>query len=411
MPKPPPGPLYTLKGDPSPVHSLHFWEKSRNDKLFAGCQSGQVQLWSLKTNRSVEGLQAHSGPCINVACFRDSLITQGKGDGHIKLWHSLEGGGWAPSYTIYTKHSIFCRFSILKTVEDENAMIVCPDDDHSVAVYSLNTGERFAHLNFDNFSKNSKSYGYIMALKAFNDPYTQHPMLLVAHEAGQLSLKDLSNGGKEICCLNVGEPILCLDFDPNEGTGIYGSPEGAQIKKFSIDTQTGNCQLGSLTAITNPGISSIEIRPDFKLVATGGWDGRLRIFSWQRRKKETSDVNLVEEKNECAHTLSISQDSTLNLMAPKSSFQPLEKGALIATGPAEDRGSISSEKCISSKGTNNEHVPAYRKPMKPLAVLNHHTKAIQSVVFSVGPVESWESSCLLAAGSHDGGISLWDLYN
>ncbi|XP_046403929.1 guanine nucleotide-binding protein subunit beta-like protein 1 [Ischnura elegans] len=417
MPRPPPGPLYTLKGDPSPVHSLHFWEKSGNEKLFAGCQSGQVQLWSLQSNRSVEGLQAHSGPCLNVACHGDNLITQGKGDGNVKSWHSLEGGGWAPSYTIHTRHSIFCRFSILQAEDGRNPMIVCPDESYSVGVYSLDTGERLAHLNFEDFTKNSKKFGYIMALKAFSDPRSQQPMLLVAHEGGQLSLRDLVNGGKEMCCLDVGEPILCLDFDPAEGVGLYGSPEGAQIKKFCVDTKNGTCELGSCTPITNPGISSIHFRPDYKIVSTGGWDSRIRIFSWQRSCKSSSqksEVSAVDDEKEVIQGQSLDRR-----VAPSETLvQPSIADSIDVTSPNLHSDKVSggskSEKSLSPSVSNSVNmmvVPSFRKPMKPLAVLNHHTKAIQCVVYSAGRVESWESSCLLAAGSNDGGISLWDLYN
>lgn len=33
--------------------------------------------------------------------------------------------------------------------------------------------------------------------------------------------------------------------------------------------------------IKNPGINCIRIRSDQKVFATGGWDGRIRIFSWK----------------------------------------------------------------------------------------------------------------------------------
>lgn len=36
--------------------------------------------------------------------------------------------------------------------------------------------------------------------------------------------------------------------------------------------------------LTNPGISVITIRPDTKIMATGGWDSRIRIYSWKTLK-------------------------------------------------------------------------------------------------------------------------------
>ncbi|KAG8234018.1 hypothetical protein J437_LFUL013853, partial [Ladona fulva] len=370
----PPDPLYTLKSDLNPVHSVCFWSHEKNEKLFAGCQSGQVQLWSLQSNRSVEGLQAHPGPCLNVGCYGVNLITQGKGDGNVKSWHPLEGGGWAPNYTIHTKHSVFCRFSMLNNGDEASSMLICPDEDYSVGVYSAFSGEKLTDLKMDDFEANRKSLGYVMALKSFLDPSTNKPMLLVAHEAGQISLRDLYSAGMEVCRISVGEPIISLEYDPLEGVGVYGTPESTCIRKFRIDTKTGDAELGSQTAITNPGISCVQLRPDSKLLAAGGWDGRLRIFSWQRSPKESEKPNNKDLSVHNSQDLKTSED-----------------------------GSDTSKGHVNSSSDENvvTKVPPFKKAMKPLAVLKHHSKSIQDVAFSNGPVESWNCSCLIAAGSDD----------
>jgi len=40
-------------------------------------------------------------------------------------------------------------------------------------------------------------------------------------------------------------------------------------------------QLGSELCIKNPGVNGVRIRPDQKVFASAGWDGRIRIFSWK----------------------------------------------------------------------------------------------------------------------------------
>ena len=37
--------------------------------------------------------------------------------------------------------------------------------------------------------------------------------------------------------------------------------------------------------LTNAGVSVAGIRPDRRLLATGGWDHRIRIFSWKHPEK------------------------------------------------------------------------------------------------------------------------------
>lgn len=34
-------------------------------------------------------------------------------------------------------------------------------------------------------------------------------------------------------------------------------------------------------SVKNPGINCIRIRPDLKILSTGGLDGRIRMFSWK----------------------------------------------------------------------------------------------------------------------------------
>lgn len=37
----------------------------------------------------------------------------------------------------------------------------------------------------------------------------------------------------------------------------------------------------SKLTLKNPGTNVIRIRPDCKVFASGGWDGRVRIYSWK----------------------------------------------------------------------------------------------------------------------------------
>lgn len=51
------------------------------------------------------------------------------------------------------------------------------------------------------------------------------------------------------------------------------------------------------------------------------------------------------------------------------------------------------------------------KKNKPIAVLQYHKKTVECLSYSVSDVEHLSTGCLLAAGSSDKSISLWNIFN
>ena len=59
-----------------------------------------------------------------------------------------------------------------------------------------------------------------------------------------------------------------------------------KIVSFSLggSGEGGGLRLVTTRTVTNPGLGSARIRPgpDKRIVVAGGWDGRVRLFSWIR---------------------------------------------------------------------------------------------------------------------------------
>lgn len=58
--------------------------------------------------------------------------------------------------------------------------------------------------------------------------------------------------------------------------------------------------------LVNAGISDITIRPDKKIVATAGWDHRIRIFGWKKLKP----LAVLDYHTATVHSVSFSDHSS-----------------------------------------------------------------------------------------------------
>ncbi|KAK1792452.1 hypothetical protein P4O66_012090, partial [Electrophorus voltai] len=105
------------------------------------------------------------------------------------------------------------------------------------------------------------------------------PLLTAGYEDGTLVLWDVSLR-RPISCLKAHtEPVMCLDFDTGRGKGISGSSDNA-LSSWTLDSQR-SLQIQAPVVLTNPGVSQLRIRGDSKIVASAGWDCRVRVHSWK----------------------------------------------------------------------------------------------------------------------------------
>lgn len=121
-----------------------------------------------------------------------------------------------------------------------------------------------------------------MCLKLWQGSCGSQPSLLAGYEDGSVLLWNLSTGKvlSQLICHQ--EPVMSLDFDSEKAKGISGSSEKV-LSIWSLNEQQ-NLQVQKTHRLVNAGISDITIRPDKKILATAGWDHRIRIFGWKKLK-------------------------------------------------------------------------------------------------------------------------------
>ncbi|XP_011244130.1 guanine nucleotide-binding protein subunit beta-like protein 1 isoform X2 [Mus musculus] len=124
--------------------------------------------------------------------------------------------------------------------------------------------------------------GMPMCLGLWQTNSSLRPLLLAGYEDGSVTLWDISERKvcSQITCHE--EPVMGLDFDSQKAKGISGSA-GKVLAVWSLDDQQ-SLQVKKTHELTNPGIAEVTIRPDHKILATAGWDHRIRVFHWRTMK-------------------------------------------------------------------------------------------------------------------------------
>ncbi|XP_037679460.1 probable serine/threonine-protein kinase PkwA isoform X1 [Choloepus didactylus] len=108
------------------------------------------------------------------------------------------------------------------------------------------------------------------------------PLLLAGYEDGSVALWSVPERRAVSRAVCHPEPVLGLDFDPRGARGVSGSA-GKALAVWSLDEQQ-TLKVCSTHELTNPGVADVVLRPDRKILATAGWDHRVRVFRWSTMK-------------------------------------------------------------------------------------------------------------------------------
>ncbi|KAM4855924.1 guanine nucleotide-binding protein subunit beta-like protein 1 [Urocitellus parryii] len=278
----PPDPQFVLRGTQSAVNAVHFFGGTQAQGcplLFSGSQSGLVHIWSLQTRRTVATLDGHGGQSVTwlqTLPQGPQLLSQGR-DLQLCLWDLAEGRNTIMD-SVHLESVGFCRSSILAEGQLHWMLAVPGKDSDEVQILEMPSKTSVCTLKPEADAKP----GMPMCLRLWQANPGPRPLLLVGYEDGSVALWDISE--RKVCSRIAchGEPVMGLDFDSQKTRGISGSA-GKALAVWSLDGQQA-LQVCHTHELTNPGIADVMIRPDRKILATAGWDHRIRIFHWRTMK-------------------------------------------------------------------------------------------------------------------------------
>uniref|UniRef100_A0A8C2S2Z5 G protein subunit beta 1 like n=1 Tax=Capra hircus TaxID=9925 RepID=A0A8C2S2Z5_CAPHI len=277
MAAPAPDPQFTLRGAGSAVCALHFCSGAQGRPLLlSGSLRGLVHIWNLETRRPLAALDGHGGQCVtwlHTLPRGPQLLSQGR-DLQLCVWDLAEGRS-AVVDAMHLESVGFCRASVLAEGPQRWMLAVPGRGNDEVQILELPSKTLVSCLKPEAGAR----LGMPMCLQLWQAESSPRPLLLAGYEDGSLALWDVSM--RKLCSRAAchSEPVMGLALDPRRARGVSGSAEKA-LAVWSLEGQQA-LQVRGTHELTNPGIADLKIRPDSKILATAGWDHRVRVFQWR----------------------------------------------------------------------------------------------------------------------------------
>ncbi|XP_068594826.1 guanine nucleotide-binding protein subunit beta-like protein 1 [Brachionichthys hirsutus] len=313
MSRPSPAPTYTLRGASAPLNTLHFsCHGGDTPLLFSGSAKGAIHIWNLNTRRTQKIVEGHAGSSIiwvSTLHAEDALITQGR-DMQVCLWDLSEGRSELMD-SVWTGSVGFCQSSVLKSSPGHSLLAFAGEQTEEVKIMELPSKTPVCTLVPD------AKLGMVMCVKLWQPDSGPGPLLLAGYEDGSLLLWDVTQRSKLSQIKAHSEPVMCLTFDPKHLRGVSGSSDKT-LSSWMLDGQN-SLQLQDSVMLVNPGVSQLCIRGDSKILASAGWDHRVRVFGW----KKLRPLAVLQYHTDMVQTVAFSdhQDPRQRLLAAGSKDQ------------------------------------------------------------------------------------------
>ncbi|PWN51452.1 WD40 repeat-like protein [Violaceomyces palustris] len=320
-PKPP---LWILRfHSPSPVHSVSLG--SKHGLISCGDAQGRVSLTSISDYRPRFFWKAHNESILSAEIKDRFIITHGR-DNSIKVWRvspsdsgSLSQkappttGGELPSRmvenlplpelvkTLEVNSLNYCRFSFYPLpAEGERSnlkgLIAVPNtlDAAFIDIYNIFSGRRLCEAIGKPSTPLAKRErpAILMSLKLFTFQDRSELACLAAYEDGSLTLWSSDSSPHDLLTQarafswkvlwsekRHSEAVMAVDLSPKAEFAISVSADD-RLVRYSLDYPRDEKPPVPLSrAVGHPGKASVAIRSDSKLIAVGGWDGNVRLYS------------------------------------------------------------------------------------------------------------------------------------
>ena len=277
--RPPPEPTAILRGHRHDVSVLTFAVDDA-DVLYSGDVGGNLLLWSLRTRRARSTIgHAHGDKgIVGILSLPGArLLTTGR-DGTVRMW---DVASEAPTAVVPTGSGHFCDSAV---VGDADAMtFAIPTAD----------AKTWAMVDLRAPGRNADGTGADVPGMAFErkDDGGMCMSLSRAGASGHAIAAGYEDG--RVLVWDVRAPQGPASTSPQLHTGpVFGvavSADGTQAASGAADGHVCHVALPSYErlathALRKDGTARIALRDDERVLAAAGWDGRVRLYDWRKRR-------------------------------------------------------------------------------------------------------------------------------